>query len=79
MQIVRQGEATLYWFLLIHYISPQTKTACIDCMQAVSLWFGAGLQHGQGGIVVGLLADFRHEFGMQHFVVFIQNHHGTGG
>ena len=48
-------------------------------MQAVSLWLGAGLQHGQGGIVVGLLADFGHELGMQHFVVFIQYHHGAGG
>src|SRR5476649_1896977 len=37
------------------------------------------LQNSQGGFVVRLLADFADQLAVQHVVVFVQYHNGTGG
>jgi thiol peroxidase len=44
--------------------------------QAISLW--RDLQNGQGGGVIRLVGDFGHQLAVQHLVVLIQYHDGTG-
>ena len=55
----------------------ETKTAC--ARQAVSGNASSLLERSQGRVVVRFVSDFAHQLAVQHLVVFIQHHHGTGG